>query len=97
MDIEPQHLAIVLKILHEHLPGTATVWVFGSRARAKAKKYSDLDLAIDAHKPLVDSLIVDLEVAFDESDLPYKVDIVDWVEAEENFKKIIEQNRIKLE
>jgi type I restriction enzyme S subunit len=32
--------------------------------------------------------------AFDESDLPYKVDLVDWATTSESFRKIIERDRV---
>ena len=32
--------------------------------------------------------------AFSESDLPYRVDVVDWVSAGESFRKIIEWDRV---
>jgi type I restriction enzyme S subunit len=36
----------------------------------------------------------DLADAFDESDLPYKVDIVDMQTVSESFKKIVERDRV---
>lgn len=77
LDIQPNHLKIVLDILHKHLPKNAQVWVYGSRAKGNARKYSDLDLAIDCGKPISDILMIDLKDDFIESDLPYKVDIID--------------------
>jgi predicted nucleotidyltransferase len=46
------HRQQVLTILAANLPRDATVWVFGSRATGRARRYSDLDLAIDAGRPL---------------------------------------------
>jgi len=43
--LDGTELAIVKAILARHVPD-AVVWVFGSRATGKAKKYSDLDLCI---------------------------------------------------
>jgi predicted nucleotidyltransferase len=94
LDIRPEHLKIVQNILKKHLPTNATIWVFGSRAKGTAKKFSDLDLAIDAGKPLASSIMIELAFDFEESDLPYKVDIIDLVTIKENFKKIIMQDRI---
>ena len=75
---------IVLDILHKNVP-EYEVWAFGSRVKGTAKRYSDLDLAIITEKPL------SLEThAFSESDLDWKVDIVDWAACSENFKKIIQ-------
>ena len=80
-------------ILRAHVPD-CTVWAFGSRATGRAKPYSDLDLAISGGKPLGIDLIAQLAEAFGESDLPYKVDIVDWTTASEAFKKVIERDRV---
>lgn len=94
--IQPAHLSIVKEILRKHLPTGATVWIFGSRAGGRIKKFSDLDLVIDAEKPLSSKIFADLEYDFEESDLPYKVDIVDWNSISDSFKECIKENRILL-
>ena len=70
------------------------VWAFGSRAQFTAKPYSDLDLAVIGQQPLSLTNMADLSDAFSNSDLPYKVDIVDWATTSEPFKKIIEGRHI---
>jgi hypothetical protein len=62
----------------------------------KAKKFSDLDLAIDVGTKLAHHTYVDLKFAFEESDLPYKVDIVDWQSISKSFRKTIQDDRISL-
>ena len=89
MDISADHLVVVKKILMEHVPGLE-VWVFGSRVSGTTKKHSDLDLAVITSQPLQTSLFGDLKEAFMESDLPFKIDVVDWAAASEEFRKIIE-------
>lgn len=84
---------IIRNILRAHVPD-CVVWAFGSRATGRAKQYSDLDLAIDGGKPLGIDLAAQLAEAFAESNLPYKVDIVDWSTASEAFKKVIERDRV---
>lgn len=96
IDIHPDHLKIVLDVLHKHLPKNAQVWVYGSRAKGTARKYSDLDLAIDCGKPIPNILMIDLKDAFIESELPYKVDIIDWQTTSDDFKEIIDEDRIAL-
>lgn len=97
IDIQSQHKKIVLHILQKHLPENATVWVFGSRAHKKAKKkYSDLDLAIDINGLLSLQMLADLIHDFEESALPYKVDIIDWNNISDSFKHTIDQNRVLL-
>ena len=85
--------SIIRNILRAHVPD-CTAWAFGSRATGRAKQYSDLDLAINGGKPLGIDLAAQLAEAFAESDLPYKVDIVDWTTASEAFKKVIERDRV---
>ena len=94
IDIRPCDLIIVQEILRTLLPPDAKVWVFGSRATWTTKRSSDLDLAIDAGRPLTPGEEGDLADAFDESDLPYKVDIADIQTLSESFKKIVERDRV---
>ena len=72
-----EELAIVRGILARHLPPAVDVLVFGSRAGGKPKPWSDLDLALAGECPLPLALMADLAEAFDESALPWKVDLVD--------------------
>ncbi len=97
VDINPTDLTCVKSILSAHLQNEAKVWVFGSRATWTTKDSSDLDLAIDAGRPLTRQEECALADAFDESDLPYKVDIVDLQTASESFKTIIERDMVELE
>lgn len=96
MDIEPNHLKIIKNVLQNYLPPNSTVWVFGSRAKNHAKKFSDLDLAIKAPKPLSMSLMAKLNLAFEESLLPYKVDIIDWLTINEAFRNNIINDKVLL-
>lgn len=93
IDIHPDHWAIVRDILQRHIP-QCEVWAFGSRAKWTAKKYSDLDLAVFNNEPLPLSLSAALTDDFSESDLPWKVDVVDWATTSEAFRKIIEGNKV---
>ena len=89
IDLCPDHLKRVLKILAEHLPDH-TVWAYGSRATSIAKPTSDLDLAIKTDTPLPFSKLADLAEAFSESDLPFKVDLTDWAATSPSFQQIIQ-------
>lgn len=95
--MRPQDLEIVLTILRNYLPQDAKVWVFGSRAKGKAHRGSDLDLAIDANRPLTSKEKSQLENAFYESNLPYKVDIVDMQNVSDSFRPYIEKEQIVLD
>ena len=95
LDLGPEHRAIVLAILQRHVPDRE-VWAFGSRATRTAKRYSDLDLAVISDEPLSLETAARLADAFSESDLPWRVDVVDWATTGEAFRRIIERDRIVL-
>ncbi len=91
VDLESEHWKIVRDILGRHVPDRK-VMVFGSRASSKAKKYSDLDLAIQGDIPLSLDSFSELSEEFTESDLPFKVDIVDWALIDNSFRERIQRN-----
>jgi len=93
--LSADELAVVKAILVRHVP-EASVWVFGSRATGKAKKYSDLDLCIKANQALGLDLMSAMAEDFSDSDLPWKVDIVDWFSVSDSFKAIIERDSVPL-
>ena len=96
LDIRPDHLTIVQDILHQQVPKRA-VWAFGSRAKWLAREYSDLDLCVLGDAPLSFRNLELLEQAFADSDLPYKVDVVDWATISESFRKIIERDKVMVQ
>jgi predicted nucleotidyltransferase len=96
IDLPPDHRSLVLSILDANLPRNAKVWVFGSRATARARLYSDLDLAIDAGRRLTLDDLAGLTEAFSDSDLPYRVDIVDWHGIDDRWRQTIAADRVPL-
>jgi predicted nucleotidyltransferase len=86
---------ILLEIIKQHLPH-GSVYAFGSRVTGKAKPFSDLDLAIVSEAPIPALQLYFLEQAFAESTLPFKVDLVEWNNCSEEFKKIIQSHWIKV-
>ena len=77
IDLSPEHRAQVLDIIRRRLPD-ARIWVYGSRAKGRARRYSDLDLMLDNRgKPVSIRVMGDLDEDFDESNLPIIVDLHD--------------------
>jgi predicted nucleotidyltransferase len=95
IDVSPQYLEAVRAILRRNVPDRE-VWVFGSRATGTAKEYSDLDLVVIGDIPLDLGQLALLENDFDESELPFKVDVVDWATASESFRQIIRKTAVML-
>ena len=57
---------------------------------------SDLDLTLMTAKPLSIDRTARLRAAFTDSDLPFRVDIVDWATASESFRQRILENHVAL-
>lgn len=89
--ITPKQLELIKKILQEHLPD-CEVRVFGSRLTDKTKSYSDLDLALVGKEKIARQKMIKLKEAFEESSLPFRVDLLDWHKISAEFKKIIDKN-----
>lgn len=83
------HLATIKKILRKYLPDIE-VRAFGSRIMGTAKKYSDLDLVLIGENSIDLKVLMQLKDDFEESDIPFRVEIIDWHRTAEEFKKIIE-------
>ena len=88
IDLETRHLECVRRILRDHVP-ECEVWAYGSRVRGTSKPFSDLDLAVVSPHPLPPRRLALLLDAFVESDLPIKVDVVDWATAGTDFRRRI--------
>ena len=71
-------------------------WAFGSRVLGTAKKFSDLDIAIEAEDELSIGTLGDLRYAFAESNLPISVDLLDMRTVRKPFKQIVEGQRVPL-
>lgn len=89
IDLHTDHRRLVLGILSTNLPESTKTWVFGSRATGRARRYSDLDLAIDAGRRLTLDETARLAEAFSDSDLPYRVDLVDLHQIDDRWRRII--------
>ena len=95
IDVRPADLDTVRRILREHVPALE-VHAFGSRVAWNARETSDLDLALMTAKPLSIDRTVRLRAAFTDSDLPFRVDIVDWATISESFRQRILENHVAL-
>jgi uncharacterized protein len=87
--MEPKHLVIVHNILSKY---PYEFYAFGSRARGNPKKLSDLDICFFDNIP--SNIVIQIEDDFEESDLPYKVDIVDWNKCSDDFRALIKKDLV---
>ena len=84
-----EEFEIIIKILNAHIK-KGKVYAFGSRYKNNNRKFSDFDIAIDTGEKLSFEFLNILKDAFEESDLPYRVDIIDYNNISDKFKKIVD-------
>ncbi|MEO7159065.1 MAG: nucleotidyltransferase domain-containing protein [Polaromonas sp.] len=94
LDLTPTQKVLVCAIVDAHL-SRQRVRVFGSRAQRSSKPFSDLDLLVLGN-PLDPQLRGALEEAFDESDLPFRVDIAEAATLSPEFRARIEPQAVPL-
>lgn len=61
-------------------------FIFGSRADGHTDSFSDYDIGISGRKVIPFKKISLIKEAFEESDLPFKVDIVDFSQVSQKFR-----------
>ena len=93
LDLQPEYRAMVESLLAAYFPD-CEVRVYGSRVKGDAAKYSDLDISIVGSAKLDRTQLIELRNAFDESDLPIRVDVHDWHNTSPEFQKIIEERYV---
>ena len=89
IEVKPDELAEIRRILGIHLPG-CEVWAFGSRVKGSARPWSDLDLVVVGTDPIHWNELGMLTEAFQESELPFRVEVVDWHSTSPAFREVIE-------
>ena len=94
IDITAEQRTTVLALLERHLPNT-TAWVYGSRAKWTARPQSDLDLVVFA-TPEQNGQVGELREAFEESNLPFRVDLFVWDGVPAQFREHIKRDHVVL-
>ena len=89
--LNSEQFEIVANILRQFIPNKQ-IMAFGSRVKGTTKEFADLDLCVAGEQPLSYIELINLKEAFSNSDLPFRVDIVDWTKITQEFKDIIMQD-----
>lgn len=74
----PDQATFLRETLKKHLYslGKCRVWIFGSRVKNQHRPYSDVDLLIESTPPISEIQLTQLKDELEESDFPFKVDLV---------------------
>lgn len=90
MHLDNSACAEVRRILDHNLPPGVQVFAFGSRVHGRnLKLYSDLDLCLRGAAPVPAAILSKLNEAFEDSLLPFKVDLIDWTVISPEFRAAI--------
>ncbi len=86
-----EELANVWKVFHEIFSDTdlPPIYIFGSRSNNTAFDTSDLDLLIKDSEKLPLETYYALKDAFEYSDLPFRVDLLDWHRLSKDFQNTL--------
>jgi predicted nucleotidyltransferase len=84
MHYKDELVALVCK----HMP-SGKIYLFGSRARGTHGPMSDVDIAIDAGKPIDPLLMSLIKEDIEESTVPFFVDVLDFQRLDADMQKTI--------
>jgi len=84
IQLENRHQEIIRSILSKY---PYKFYAYGSRVKNQAKEYSDLDLCYFEEIPW--NALSHLSEDFEQSDLPFKVDLVYWDWMAPEFQEIV--------
>ena len=94
IDLSQNELDELSRLIAKYLPNTE-IWAYGSRVKHTSTPKSDLDLVAITDKTN-SRAIYDLREAFEESNLPFRVDLFIWAEIPEEFQINIKNEHIIL-
>ena len=90
--VEKRHLKIIHEIISKY---PYIFYAFGSRVEGTHQPFSDLDLCVMENIPELDKSY--LEEAFEESNLPFKVDVIEWHKISKDFQGIIKNDLVPIQ
>lgn len=94
-DIADEELVFIEETIKKFCPNSR-IWVFGSRMKGTNKVHSDLDLVIVSQEPVNWMVIEEIREIFMGSELPFKVDVLEWSSISDAFKEIILMGYVEL-
>ncbi len=94
IDITTEQRKTILALLKRHLPDTEA-WMYGSRIKWTSNPQSDLDMVV-LSTPEQAHGVSSLREAFEDSNLPFRVDLFVWNDVPDSFRNEIEREHVVL-
>ena len=95
IEITSDQRETLISLISRHLPDTEA-WVYGSRVLGSSCPASDLDMVVFT-TPDQARGVSELRESFEESNLPFRVDLFVWDDLPESFRTQIEQKHTVLQ
>jgi len=98
LHLDEKYVNMIISIIRK-IPelNDCSVYLYGSRVQGKAASFSDVDLALDYNgKPVPNAIKSNLSSLFENSILPYSVDIVDINSVSPAFRAKVEKDFVKI-
>ncbi len=93
--LSPQDRSAIERIVAPWLAReSAGLKLFGSRARGDARRASDIDLALVAGQPVAAADMAALREALEESQVPFRIDLIDYASAPAHLRAAIDREGI---
>ena len=87
LQIENKHWKIIQNILGKY---PHKFYAYGSRVKGTAREHSDLDLCFQEKIPW--NILGHIQEDFEESNLPFKVDLINWEWMNVDFQELIKKD-----
>lgn len=81
-------------VIHPLQERGAKVWIFGSRATNKNAPFSDVDIMFEPSRELPGGFLFEIKSNIEESNFPYKVDLVERSELASSYRDRVESEKI---
>lgn len=79
----------IKKIIFRHLsPKKYKIFVYGSRATGKARKWSDYDIGVMGKEEAPQAVLASASEELENSNIPVNVDVVDFHHVSDRFKNL---------
>jgi predicted nucleotidyltransferase len=89
--MDKQHLDMIKSILIKY---PYTFYAFGSRTKGNQQPFSDFDICFI--EPIPHDVLRSIHQEFEESNIPFKIDIIDFKRASPEFQKIIQKDLVPI-
>lgn len=95
LDLEEKYKEFIKTSIKNILPNVK-IYIYGSRVKGTAQKYSDVDIAVKCPTKIPFEKILKLKAYFEDSTFPYQVDLIDLDSISEKFSNLIKDDLVEI-